>query len=57
MKSFSFLDLDGQGRAGRCGIAGVLLLLGGWAAGEQDDDAIVVALVEYVAGVEHALAG
>jgi hypothetical protein len=52
----SFLDVDGKRWAGRRGVAGVLGLVGWWAVIEQDDYTVVVALVEYLAGIEHALA-
>jgi hypothetical protein len=57
MESFSFLDVDGKCWASRCGIAGVLGLVRWWAVIEQDDYTVVVALVEHLAGIEHALAG
>jgi hypothetical protein len=57
MESFSFLDVDGKGWAGRRGVAGVFGLVGWWAVVEQDDDTVVVALVEHPTGIEHALAG
>ena len=53
----SFLDVDRHGRAGRGGIADVGCLFGRWSGDEQEHHAVVVALVEYVARVQHTLAG
>jgi hypothetical protein len=56
VSDMSFLDVDGKGWACRGGVAGVLGLGRWWAVIEQDDDTVVVALVEHLAGIEHALA-
>src|SRR3954451_507198 len=52
----SFLDVDGHGRAGCGGLTGVLGLCGRRVVGQKDHDAVIVALVEPLAGVEYALA-
>jgi hypothetical protein len=51
----SFLDVDGERRAGSGGFAGVVGSLRWRAVIEKDDDSVIVALVEYVAGVQNAL--
>jgi hypothetical protein len=51
----SFLDIDGQCRAGGSGLAGVLGLFYWRVVGQKGYDTVVVTLIEYFAGVEHAL--
>jgi hypothetical protein len=53
---FSFLDVDDPSRTLRNCPVNVFSLLDRWMLGNKDDDAVLVALAEDLAAVQHAVA-